>query len=162
MSCARIGMPNRGFYGIGVEHPKTVHNVGTVWRTAFNLGAAFIFTIGRRYPKQASDTIKSWRHVPFYEYADLDSLIGHLPFGCQLVGVELADEATPLPDFPHPERACYLLGAEDHGLTRAARAACHHVVEIPSQRCLNVATAGAIVLYDRNTKRSALRQAAAA
>jgi tRNA (guanosine-2'-O-)-methyltransferase len=43
----------RGYYGIGIENVKTAENVGTLWRSAYILGASFIFTIGKRYKKQA-------------------------------------------------------------------------------------------------------------
>ena len=33
----------RGFFGIGVENLKTKANLGTLWRSAINLGADFIF-----------------------------------------------------------------------------------------------------------------------
>lgn len=31
----------RGYYGIGIYHPKTTENVGTLWRSAHNFGADF-------------------------------------------------------------------------------------------------------------------------
>jgi tRNA G18 (ribose-2'-O)-methylase SpoU len=139
----------RGFFGIGIERSKTPMNVGTLWRSAGILGAAFIFTVGHRYPKQASDTIKAWRHIPLWTFDTLDDLYEHLPFDCQLVGVEMDDRASTLAEFKHPERACYLLGAEDHGLTRDALDRCHRLVKLPGLYSLNVAVAGSIVLYDR-------------
>lgn len=151
---AAARMSARGFCGIGVFRAKTPANIGTLWRSARALGADFIFTVGERYQRQPSDTTKAWRHVPLYRYRDIDDLIDHLPYDCRLVGVELADNALPLPAVIHPERACYLLGAEDHGLSDEQLARCHDVVVIPgASHCLNVATAGSIVLYDRATKR---------
>lgn len=146
---------DRGFFGIGIERSKTPVNVGTLWRSAGILGASFIFTIGRRYPRQASDTIKSWRHIPLWTFETLDDFYEHLPYDCQLVGVELDERAKPLATFKHPERCCYLLGAEDHGLTNAAIERCHRLVVLPGDYSLNVATAGSIVLYDRVTKATA-------
>lgn len=148
----------RGFAAVGIVRPKTSHNVGTLWRTAHIFGCAYMFTVGRRFPQQASDTIKAWRYTPMFEFADIGDLIEHLPYSCPLVGVELDPRARPLPAFTHPERACYVLGAEDSGLTEAERAACHFLVEIPTSRpfCLNVATAGAILLHDRQARRAAL------
>lgn len=152
----------RGFFGIGVERSKTEHNVGTLWRTADLLGAAFIFTIGRRYkPRQASDTMHSSRHIPLYHYATLEDLKEHLPNACKLVGVELDDRAVDLASYRHPERACYLLGAEDHGLTLEAIAQCHDLVRLPGRFSMNVAVAGSIVLYDRVARVSMARGAAA-
>ena len=38
-----------GYFGIGVVGGKTAANQGTVWRSAYQLGAAFTFTIGARF-----------------------------------------------------------------------------------------------------------------
>lgn len=140
----------RGYYGIGIVGSKTPANVGTLWRSAGNLGAAFIFTVGKRYPKQASDTIKAWKHIPLFEVDEFDEL--PIPRDCQVVGIEQTERSKPLPQFVHPERAIYLLGAEDQGLSLELMAQCESLVEIPSEYCLNVAVAGSIVLYDRSAK----------
>lgn len=140
-----------GFFGVAVYHPKTAANVGTLWRSANAYGAAFLATVGRRYHPQASDTCHSPNHVPLHHYADLDDLLGHLPFSCPLVGVELTDTAVRLDEFAHPLRALYLLGAEDHGLPPSVLERCHRVVRVPTRvsRSLNVAIAGSLVVYDR-------------
>ena len=54
----------KGYYGIGIYEPKTKDNVGTLWRSAHNIGGDFIFYIGRRYKKQAIDTTKAQRNIP--------------------------------------------------------------------------------------------------
>ncbi len=77
----------------------------------------------------------------------IDSL--HLPQRCVLVGVELLDDATDLPSFRHPLNAAYVLGPERSGLSPAMLQRCHHVVRIPTRFALNLAVAGALVLYDR-------------
>ena len=141
---------HRGYFGIGIENTKTEANIGTLWRSAYNFGAAFIFTIGRRYEKQASDTVKAWRHVPLHDYKTINDLM--IPRSCVLIGVELTEAAHPLPRFVHPERAIYLLGAEDRGLSSQAIDKCKAIIQIPSNHCLNVSVAGAIVMYDRLTK----------
>lgn len=143
----------RGFCGIGIFHTKTPANVGTLWRSAHGFGADFLFTVGRRYQREASDTTKAWKHVPLYHYLDMADLKAHLPFECRLVGIEYDEDARPLPSYVHPERACYILGAEDGGLSPEAVRACHDLIVVPgAARCLNVATAGSIVLYDRITR----------
>lgn len=148
----------RGFYGIGIVGSKTPLNVGTLWRSAFAMDASFIFTCGRRYPRQASDTVKAWRHVPMFEFADVDALWDAIPHDCVPVAVELTAEARPLAEYTHPERAIYILGAEDHGLPRAALERCRDTIILPGSVCLNVAVAGSIVMYDRMTKRGAVAQ----
>lgn len=143
-------MSMRGYCGIGIFHGKKSQNIGTLFRSAHAFGAHFIFTVGRRYDKQPTDTTKAWRHVPLAHYPDLDALCASLPMGAQIVGVEMGVGGIPLERFVHPERAVYLLGAEDHGLLDAARERCRVIVEIPGSRyCLNVATAGSIVLWHR-------------
>ncbi len=144
----------RGYFGIGIEHPKTGHNIGTLWRSAHAFGAAFVFTVGpRRVDKQGSDTVNSWRHIPHFHLPSLEALRDINAYSCPIVGVEIVDGALDLRAFSHPERAIYLLGAEDHGLTREALAMCHAVVRIVEPRaCLNVSVAGSIVMWDRTAK----------
>jgi tRNA G18 (ribose-2'-O)-methylase SpoU len=107
--------------------------------------------VGRRYQRQASDTLHSSDHAPLHHYADLDDLIAHLPHSCPLVGVELDPRAKPLHEFTHPERALYLVGAEDDGLPPAVVDRCHDVVQIPcpTPRSMNVAVAGSVVVAHR-------------
>ena len=84
-------MSGRGYYGIGIDHAKTSVNVGTLWRSAANMGAAFIFTIGRRYPHHCfvprADTVKAWRQIPLLNFGTVEDLVAHLPYRCPLVGV---------------------------------------------------------------------------
>lgn len=139
----------RGFYAIGIYHGKNELNVGTLWRTANILGAAFIYTVGRRYKQQCSDTLKTPRHKPLFHFADIEDLRAHLPHACRLVGVELTDDARYSHAYQHPLQTCYLLGAEDNGLPPAVLDRCHSVIRLPGERSLNVAVAGSLVLYDR-------------
>ena len=143
---------SRGYFGIGIERSKTEANVGTLWRSAFALGAAFVFTIGKRYPRQASDTTESWRHIPLLEFATVEDFRAHIPYDCQVIGVEITPEAELLRDFQHPQRAIYLLGPEDGSLSNAAQAICQHIVKFDSRYCLNVAAAGTVVMYDRSIR----------
>jgi tRNA G18 (ribose-2'-O)-methylase SpoU len=156
-------MSARGFWAIGVYHTKTEANVGTLWRTAHLYGAAFVFTVGRRYQRQSSDTPKTPLHTPLLHFADVADLVEHLPWSTPLVGVELDPRAVALPEYEHRERAVYLLGAEDHDLPMDVLDACHDVVQIPSlmPQSMNVAVAGSLIVYDRHVK-AAARQAVAA
>lgn len=140
------------FFAIGIEHTKTHQNVGTLWRSADLFGAAFMFTVGARYRRQSSDTMKSWRSIPLFHFETVDDLHAHLPYDCMLIGVELDEKAQPLEDFSHPKRCVYLLGAEDHGLTKEALVRSHRLVRLPGRHSMNVSVAGSIVLYDRANK----------
>jgi tRNA (guanosine-2'-O-)-methyltransferase len=139
-------------FAIGIEHPKRGVNVGTLLRSAFNLGAALVFTVGQRYDHQGGDTVKAWRHIPVMHFATWAEYRVHAPFGWTPVGIEIGRAAVDLRDYHHPREAVYILGAEDHGLTNEAAALCKDLVVIPSRLCLNVAVAGSIVMYDRLAK----------
>jgi len=63
-----------GYFGVGVYNSKTAENVGTLWRSAFMLGAQFLFTIGGRNAwEKTADTCKAWRSVPAFRYDDFAS-----------------------------------------------------------------------------------------
>ena len=138
------------FFGIGIQNGKTPENLGVLWRSAQNMGASFIFTIGNRYAKQASDTHNAVKSMPYYHYKTFEDFLQHIPKGARIVGVELDDSAISLENFEHPRRCVYLLGAEDHGLSKKAIESSHFLVKFNSTLSLNVAVAGSIVMYDRN------------
>lgn len=148
---------SRGYFGIGIYNGKTTSNIGTLWRSANILGADFIFTIGKRYQKQCSDTMKTPRHIPLYHYSDWDDFFRHIPYGCPVIGVELADNAVPLEQYYHRERCIYLLGAEDYGIPPKILKRCVDVVQLKGDYCMNVSVAGSIVMYDRAAKRGLQR-----
>jgi tRNA G18 (ribose-2'-O)-methylase SpoU len=141
---------SRGYFGIGVEGVSKSANVGALLRTAHAFGAAFCFVVGAGFDARAgrlADTADTPDHVPLWHFANIDALL--LPQGCVLVGVELLETATNLPSFRHPLNAAYVLGPERSGLSPATLAQCRHVVRIPTRFALNLAVAGALVLYDR-------------
>lgn len=139
----------RGYFGIGVWRFSKVMNAGNLFRTAHAFGASFVFTIEADYKvrRARSDTSAAPRNIPWYDYGRAEDFT--LPDGCRLVGVELTDEAVDLPRFHHPLSAAYVLGPERGSLTGDLLERCDHVVRIPTSFCVNVATAGAIVMYDR-------------
>ena len=51
--------------------------------------------------------------------------------------------------FRQPRQAAYVLGPERGSLSPALLARCDYTVKIPTSFCVNVAMAGAIVMYDR-------------
>ncbi len=137
------------YFGIGIQNGKTPENLGVLWRTAQNLGASYIFTIGNRYAKQACDTHNAVKAMPYFHYRTFEDFYNNIPKGARLVGVELDETAKDLETFNHPRRCVYLLGAEDHGLSNEAKEKSHFLVKFKSKLSLNVAVAGSIVLYDR-------------
>jgi len=140
----------RGYFGIGVEGISKPMNLGAVLRTAHAFNAAFSFTIASVVDVRtlvASDTSISHEAMPVHIYETLRDF--SLPVGCQLVGVEITDDAIDLPTFTHPFAAAYVLGAEQDSLSPEITARCAFVVKIPTRFCVNLAVAAAIVMYDR-------------
>jgi tRNA G18 (ribose-2'-O)-methylase SpoU len=140
----------RGYFGIGAEGISKSANMGALLRTAHAFGAAFCFTIGAGFDAREgrrADTSSTQLHVPLWRFTSVEAL--DLPQGCALVGIELVEGAADLPSFRHPLNAAYVLGPERSGLSPALLGRCRHVVRIPTRFALNLAVAGAIVLYDR-------------
>jgi tRNA G18 (ribose-2'-O)-methylase SpoU len=149
MSQPALPALTRGYFAIGAERISKCLNLGNLMRSAHGFGAAFTFTIGASYQAQEAraDTSKGQQHLPHYDWKEVGELA--LPKGCTLVGVELINEAIDLPSFRHPLRAAYVLGPEQGALSPELLARCAYVVRIPSMFSINVAMAGAIVMYDR-------------
>ena len=150
----------RGYFGIGIYKAKYDTNLGTLFRTAHNFDAAFCFTIQKAYKPQSSDTTCFSRHIPLYHYDSINHFFKHIPQDCCLIGVDnnIPPLANSMPlrslqTFNHPERAIYILGSEINGLPIEILEKCYAIIEIKDCKyCLNVATTGAIVMYDRILK----------
>jgi len=140
---------SRGYFAIGAERISKSLNLGNMMRSAHGFGASFTFTVGATYKalEAQADTSKGTTHMPHYNWRSPNDMM--LPTDCRLVGVELLEEAVDLPSFRHPIRAAYILGPERGSLSREILDKCDYTIRIPSQFCVNVAMAGAIVMYDR-------------
>ncbi|KAJ8907226.1 hypothetical protein NDN08_003707 [Rhodosorus marinus] len=147
-----------GWFGIGIFRGKTEANHGTLWRTALTLGASFVFTIGQRYRSDSTevsnDTFKTYRHIPMLRYSDMGEFSNSCPYSAPWIAVEMG--GAPLTTFRHPLCGVYILGAEDHGLPKSVVSSSAYHITLPAARpeacSYNVATAGAIVMYDRVLK----------
>ncbi len=124
-------------------------NLGNLIRSAHAFGASFAFLVDAHYTvrEARSDTSQAEKQLPVYRFDSPTEMV--LPRSCQLIGVELLDDAVDLPSFRHPLNAAYIFGPERGSLTPDMIARCDHVVKIPTRFCVNLAVAGAIVMYDR-------------
>lgn len=139
----------RGYFAVGADGISKAMNLGNLLRIAHAFGASFFFTIDSRaeLTDAISDTSKAEGHLPLYQFDTGSDL--RLPKGCELVGVEITDDAVELPSFRHPMRAAYVFGSERLSLSGEVLERCTHVVKIPTKFSINVGMAGAIVMYDR-------------
>lgn len=141
----------RGYFSIGAEGISKPMNLGALMRTAHAFGASFVYSVNaadKVRDAYKADTSKSFEHLPYYQWDTIEDM--SLPKGCQLVGIELTDDAVELPSFRHPAAAAYVLGREKGDLTPEMLSKCAHVVKIPTRFCINVSLAGALVMYDRH------------
>ena len=63
--------------------------------------------------------------------------------------IKTAYVCPDLPKFKHPQKAIYILGPEKGNLSNNILSRCKYTVRIPTKFCINIAMAGAIVMYDR-------------
>lgn len=146
----------KGYFGIGAEGISKPMNMGALMRTAHAFGASFFYSVDAAMKVRetyAADTSKAYENMPYYNWNTIDDMA--LPKGCQLVGIELTDDAVELPEFKHPRAAAYVLGRELGNLSPEMMEKCHHIVKIPTKFCINVSLAGALVMYDRMTSMGA-------
>lgn len=139
-----------GFFAIGVEHMRNSRNLGNLFRSANAFGASYAFTIASKIAfseLKKADTSDSYKSLPLYNFPNFEDM--PLPVEAKIVAVELLDESEDLPQFHHPKQAVYILGPENGRVSKKTLERCDYFVKIPTKFCINVAMAGALVMYDR-------------
>ncbi|PMH44520.1 23S rRNA methyltransferase [Vibrio sp. 10N.286.49.B3] len=139
---------------IGLINPKCPTNVGAVMRAAGCYQANNILYTGKRYAKAAkfhTDTQGAAKTIPL---TSVENVLEDLAEDMKVVCVELAEGATPLPDFVHPEKALYVFGPEDGSISQDVADRADHVVYVPTIGCMNLAATVNVLLYDRLAKSS--------
>jgi tRNA(Leu) C34 or U34 (ribose-2'-O)-methylase TrmL len=139
----------RGYACVGLYHPKTPHNVGSVLRAAGNFSVSMVALTGARYRKASTDTMQQYRNRPLLQVEDLRAII---PYDCVPVAVDLVEGAENLVNYKHPERAFYIFGPEDSTLGEKVLSWCRDKVYVPTKSCMNLAGCVHVVLYDRMMK----------
>lgn len=140
-------------------NPKYPHNVGAAVRACSCFDSPLIVFTGDRVSLEPSGQ-KGYR-MPREErmkgYKDVTLINDNYPFNrftkqiCP-VAVEVRKNAELLPHFIHPQNAVYVFGPEDGSLPQIYLKHCQRFLYIPSNHCLNLASAIGIILYDRKSK----------
>jgi tRNA(Leu) C34 or U34 (ribose-2'-O)-methylase TrmL len=143
---------------IALIDPKYPHNVGMVVRLASCYGLRQVWFTGdrvslnpargERLPRE--ERMKGYRDVEVIHY---EHPFDQFPADTVPVAVEVRASSEPLHSFEHPEKALYVFGPEDGSIPKPLLAHCHRFLVIPTRHCLNLATAVATVLWDREYKR---------
>jgi len=153
-----------------LENVRSLYNVGAFFRTADAVSLEKLYLTGiTGYPPQrmiaktalgAEETVP-WRHGPETEKTLLELRSANY----EIAAIETSAHAIDLFDWQPRFPVCVLFGHETDGLTpRAAGLADTHI-RIPMlgrKHSLNVASAGAVVLYEMLRKYKALSRQPAA
>lgn len=146
----------RGRVALVLEDVQNPFNVGAIVRTAAALGVADLWLVGSTpplsHPKVQKTALGTQRYVTTTATDDVhDAFRAARDDGYEVVGVELAEGATPLPELADVGDVALVLGHEDRGLSKAALAACDRLAYVPQVgkvASLNVATAASIAMYE--------------
>lgn len=145
-------MPNNSTSIIALYNPKSPTNVGAVMRAAGCYQANQVRYSGERYDRAVKFQTDTKNVQEKIELVAMDDLLQDIEVGVEIVCVELALGATPLPEFSHPAKAIYLFGPEDGSLPQDIIDKAHHVVYVPTVGCMNLAASVNVLLYDRLAK----------
>jgi tRNA (guanosine-2'-O-)-methyltransferase len=137
----------------GVQGP---FNVGAIYRTAaaFRVERVWLteHATGPEHPKVAKTALGSDRFVTTSRVGDPAATVeAARGAGYRVIGIELASDATPLFEIDLRRDVALVIGHEDHGISRAALAACDDVAFVPQFGrigSLNVATAASLAMYE--------------
>lgn len=139
----------RGYSAIALVNAKNRLNIGAALRAAWVFQTKLVLYTGPRYHHAVTDTMKSYKNLPLIH---TENIFNALPYDCIPIAVDILPNSIPLPNFNHPDRACYIFGPEDGTLGATITDRCKYTLTIPAQACLNLAAAINVVLYDREAK----------
>lgn len=148
---------------IVLDNVRSLHNVGSVFRTADAFAVEKIWLCGitgrpphREIEKTALGATQSvdWQYARDIAEA-LDALASE---GYQLIALEQADKSLSLQDFqPLPDKKyAFIFGNEVNGVSQQALERVTHCIEIPqfgTKHSLNIAVTAGILVWDYYLKR---------
>lgn len=131
-------------------------NLGSILRTAAAYRVEHVWLAGMQIDPTTSNAAKtalgSDRFVPWSATDDFAAADAEArSAGFELVGLELAEGATPMHETEFTRPLCLVIGHEDRGLSKTALAACDRAVFLPQLGrigSLNVATATSIAMWE--------------
>jgi tRNA (guanosine-2'-O-)-methyltransferase len=131
-------------------------NVGSIARTAAAYRVDYVWlagpTPGFDSPGVAKTALGTDRYLESTAIPTaLEAIAAAQKQGYRVVGVELADQAEPLHEMSLTGDICLVIGHEDHGIGKAAIAACDAVAYLPmlgKVGSLNVAMAASLAMYE--------------
>jgi tRNA G18 (ribose-2'-O)-methylase SpoU len=144
-----------------LDNIRSVHNVGSIFRTADTLGISHIYCIGTtpvpldRFGRKRSDFSKvslgAEETVGWEQVTDADALVKVLKSeGFQIIALEQSERSVDYKSVELGDRSVIILGNEVEGVSTHLQKISDVIAEIPmkgKKESLNVSVAGAVVLF---------------
>ncbi|MFC1756849.1 TrmH family RNA methyltransferase [Patescibacteria group bacterium] len=143
---------------------RSLHNVGSIFRTADGAGVEKIFLtgytpspldmFGKTRKKIAKIALGAEKSVPWEKHQDIGKLITKLKNyrdRISIVGVEQSDKAVDYRKYRTKYPLALIMGNEVRGLSKQALKKCDKIIEVPmygEKESLNVAVTTGIVLFN--------------
>jgi len=137
---------------IGLTNPKSPTNVGAVMRAAGCYQADAVYYTGLRYDRASAFQTDTQNIAAKTPLTGVDNWLDSIPESTNIVCVELAEGAIPLPAFEHPDNVIYIFGPEDGTIDQKVIDRASAVVYVPTVGCMNLAATVNVLLYDRLAK----------
>lgn len=147
-----------------LNHVNDPQNFGAVLRAGLAFGIAGVVIPSDRAvavtPAVVNSSAGAVEELAVAQVTNLPRGLRELRDGGRwILGLDTGEDSQPLPTTDVPLPAALVLGSEGRGISAQVRKACDLIVAIPieeSVESLNVATAGAIALYELNRRQAAL------
>ena len=149
-----------------VENVRSVHNVGSIFRTADGFGAEMIYLTGYTAcppRKDLSKTALGAEEVVPWQHFDnpIDAAKSIIKSGISLVLIEQTKISKSIYDISWKFPLCFIIGNEVEGVSEELSSMCKIHAEIPMRgikQSLNVSVATGIVGYEFSKIYSSLRK----
>ena len=149
-----------------VENVRSVHNVGSIFRTADGFGAEMIYLTGYTAcppRKDLSKTALGAEEVVPWQHFDnpIDAAKSIIKSGISLVLIEQTKISKSIYDISWQFPLCFIIGNEVEGVSEELSSMCQIHAEIPMRgikQSLNVSVATGIVGYEFSKIYSSLRK----
>ena len=148
---------------VACDQIQDPHNLGSMIRSAFALGASGLMIVKDRACEVTPTVVKTsagaTAHLPISRVTNLRRALEDLKeAGLWIVGT-VVDGGKPLDEIDLCAPTALVLGCEEKGMRRSTTAACDHVAHIPMPGALgslNASVALAICLYEATRQRRVL------
>lgn len=145
---------------------RSIHNVGSIFRTAEGFGVKKIYLSGYTpSPNSGLPHVRAKIATALHktalgteELVPYENTLAAKVFfdklrddGYKIVGLEQDKRATMLPNYKPPAKIALLIGEEVHGIDPELRGLCDDLIEIPmrgQKESFNVAVATGVALYE--------------